>query len=222
MSGPVVAARGTAAIISNGSRINPACKNKARVRVGRRLLIERGVHSAPNHPKRKHKIYHFSSSCRHRKPNLKRALAKPARRCKTVAPVRPIIQHLTLVIYTNDSLSRAYATGSGVGRTREKARFYWGIRWGGGIAGVEKREAICPVRQTLANHDVAIGHIRAMPPERRLYAAVGRKTRPVPPKCGVAAHGSPESGHSARMCPSPSSRPRPPNGASLDYRLITD
>ena len=36
--------------------------------------------------------------------------------------------------------------------------------------------------------------IRALPPERRIYAAVGRKTRPLPHKCGVPAHGSPESG----------------------------
>ena len=43
--------------------------------------------------------------------------------------------------------------------------------------------------------------IRALPPERRIYAAVGRKTRPLPHKCGVPAHGSPESGGSARMRP---------------------
>src|ERR1019366_6376139 len=31
--------------------------------------------------------------------------------------------------------------------------------------------------------------LRALPPERRIYTAVGRKTRPLPHKCGVPAHG---------------------------------
>ena len=45
--------------------------------------------------------------------------------------------------------------------------------------------------------------IRALPPERRIYAAVGRKTRPLPHKCGVPARGSPGFGGGARMRPIP-------------------
>src|ERR1039458_6137933 len=64
-----------------------------------------------------------------------------------------------------------------------------------------------------------LGRILAPPPERRIYAAVGRKTRPLPHKCGVPAHSSPELGGSARMCPvapgrrhSPARTARQPQG----------
>ena len=43
------------------------------------------------------------------------------------------------------------------------------------------------------------GRIRALPPERRIHAAVAREMSPLPHECGVPSHGSPESGGSAPM-----------------------
>ena len=59
----MMAVRATAAMITTGSRINPACQRKTGFRVGRRLVIDRRINTGPTLSRRKQNNCHGIVKC---------------------------------------------------------------------------------------------------------------------------------------------------------------